>query len=41
MTKSMHVALADLKLHKLMVIYPGSRRYALGPKVECGPFGEL
>lgn len=37
MTKSMHVALADLDLHKLTVIYPGTRRYALHPKVECIP----
>jgi hypothetical protein len=37
MTRSMHVALADLDLHKLYVIYPGSRRYALGPKVESIP----
>lgn len=41
MTKSMHVALADLDLHKLYVIYPGTRRYALGPKVECVPLRML
>lgn len=37
MTKSMHVSLADLDLHKLTVIYPGTRRYALNGKVECMP----
>lgn len=41
MTKSMHVVLADLDLHKLYVIYPGTRRYALGPKVECVPLRML
>lgn len=41
MTKSMHVALADLKLHKLYVIYPGTQRYTLAPKVECVPFAEV
>lgn len=41
MTKSMHVALADLKLHKLYVVYPGTRRYALAPNAECVPFAEL
>jgi uncharacterized protein len=41
MTKSMYVALSDLKLDKLHVIYPGDRRYALAPKVDCVPFAEL
>jgi uncharacterized protein len=34
MTPSMVSALADLDLHRLFVVYPGSVRYALGPKVE-------
>jgi uncharacterized protein len=34
MTPSMVSALADLDLHRLFVVYPGSIRYALGPKVE-------
>ncbi len=34
MTPSMRSALEDLELHRLFVIYPGSMRYALGPKVE-------
>ena len=41
MTKSMHVALADLKLDKLRVVYPGPLRYKLAPKVECVPFAQL
>ncbi len=41
MSKSMHVALSDLKLHMLYVIYPGTQRYALAPKVECVPFTDL
>ncbi len=34
MTPSMVSALNDLELHRLLVIYPGSTRYALRPKVE-------
>ncbi|HRN36530.1 MAG TPA: ATP-binding protein [Flavobacteriales bacterium] len=41
MTKGMHVALADLKLDKLRVVYPGDLRYKLAPKVECVPFTQL
>ncbi len=41
MTKSMHVALSDLALDKLFVVYPGSRRYALEKRVECIPFAEI
>jgi uncharacterized protein len=29
MTKSMHIAMADLRLDRLLVIYPGSSAYAL------------
>jgi predicted AAA+ superfamily ATPase len=41
MTKSMHVALEDLKLERLYVVYPGGRRYALGPKAEAVPLSTL
>ena len=41
MTKSMHVALEDLRLDKLRVVYPGTHRYKLAPKVECVPFAQL
>ena len=31
MTASMHIAIQDLKLDALYVVYPGSRRYTLAP----------
>ncbi len=34
MTPSMGSALDDLELHRLLVVYPGSVRYTLRPKVE-------
>lgn len=34
LTKSMHIALADLKLDQLFVVYPGSQSFTLGPKAE-------
>jgi len=34
MTPSIGSALVDLKLHRLLVVYPGSVRYTLRPKVE-------
>ena len=34
MTPSMGSALKDLELHRLLVVYPGSVRYTLPPKVE-------
>jgi predicted AAA+ superfamily ATPase len=34
MTASMVSALKDLELHRLLVVYPGSVRYALRPTVE-------
>lgn len=37
LTPSMHIALADLKLDHLTVIYPGARAYDLGPKVTAVP----
>ena len=33
-TKSMRVALADLKLERLLVVVPGKESYPLGPKIE-------
>ncbi len=41
MTRSIHQALADLALDRLFVVYPGPKRYALGPKVEAMPLAEL
>jgi len=41
LTPSMQIALRDLKLDKLTVIYPGNRRYSLVKKVEVVPLAEL
>lgn len=40
-TPSMRIALADLKLDELRVIYPGRKRYALAKNVEVVPLAEL
>jgi predicted AAA+ superfamily ATPase len=40
-TPSMRSALADLKLEQLVVLYPGSRTYALGPRVRVLPIDAL
>jgi predicted AAA+ superfamily ATPase len=41
LTASMRVALADLKLNQLSIIYPGSRSYELGPQVKVIPVGTI
>jgi predicted AAA+ superfamily ATPase len=41
MTKSMHIALHDLGLRALYVIYPGPKRFRLHPRVEALPMAEL
>jgi predicted AAA+ superfamily ATPase len=41
LTPSMRIALADLKLDRLFVVYPGDRRYALADNVEVVPAREL
>jgi predicted AAA+ superfamily ATPase len=41
LTPSMRIALADLKLDELIVVYPGERRYRLAPRVEAVPLVEL
>lgn len=40
-TKSMHIALENLKLDSLMIVYPGERRYTLTKGVEVVPLAEL
>ena len=40
LTTSMRVALTDLKLHRLFVLYPGERRYRLAPRIEVVPLAE-
>ena len=37
----MRIALADLKLDELLVVYPGERRYRLEKRVEVVPLREL
>ncbi|MDF0676597.1 MAG: ATP-binding protein [Nitrospira sp.] len=41
MTPSMRIALSDLRLDRLVVVYPGSRRYALADRVDVIPLVEL
>jgi uncharacterized protein len=41
LTHSMQVALTDLKLDRLKVIYPGARRYAIREKVEALPLRDV
>jgi uncharacterized protein len=41
LTLSMRTAIEDLKLNQLHVVYPGERRYPLGPKVDVVPLAEF
>lgn len=41
LTPSMRIALDDLKLDRLVVVYPGDRRYVLADRVEVIPLIEL
>ncbi|MBT1073725.1 ATP-binding protein [Geobacter grbiciae] len=41
LTPSMRTALEDLRLDRLLVLYPGGRRYPLSEGVEVVPFAEL
>jgi predicted AAA+ superfamily ATPase len=41
LTPSMRIALDDLKLDRLVVVYPGERRYQLADRVEVIPLVEL
>lgn len=41
MTKSIHIALADLKLEHLWVVYPGRESFSLGPRASLVTLGEL
>lgn len=41
LTRSMTVALHDLRLDRLLVVYPGTRSYRLSPKVEVVAVGDL
>jgi uncharacterized protein len=41
LTPSMRIALADLKLDELHVVYPGQTRYRLAKKVEVVPLAQM
>lgn len=41
LTPSMRIALSDLKLDRLVVVYPGTTRYVLAADVEVVPLAEL
>ena len=41
LTPSMRVALADLKLDRLYILYPGERTYSLGKRVEVMPLAKF
>ena len=41
MTRSMHIAMEDLKLDELRVVYPGERRYTLSSGVDVIPLVQL
>ncbi|MBL8952149.1 MAG: ATP-binding protein [Myxococcaceae bacterium] len=41
LTESMKIALADLKLSSLHVVYPGSERWQMGPKVWAIPLAHM
>ena len=41
LTPSMRIALADLELNALYVVYPGERRYRLADKVEAVPLTQF
>jgi predicted AAA+ superfamily ATPase len=41
LSRAMHVALEDLRLEKLYVVYPGKERYPLHERVEALPLADL
>jgi len=41
MTPSMRTALSDLKLDKIIVVYPGDKRFSLSAQVEAMPLKDL
>lgn len=40
-TKSMHIAMEDLQLERLWVVYPGKGSYPMDEKIECVSLSEL
>jgi hypothetical protein len=41
LTRSMKIALRDLRLERIAVLYPGAQRYRLSERVEAVPFAAL
>ena len=41
LTPSMRIALQDLSLERIAVVYPGPRRYAIAERVEAVPLAEV
>jgi hypothetical protein len=41
MTRSLGIALTDLKLDRAFVVYPGATRYPLSDRVEAIPLSEM
>ena len=41
MTKSLHIALADLQLERAWIVYPGADRYAVHERVEALPLAQV
>ena len=41
LTPSMRIALEDLGLDRIAVVYPGSRRYPIAPSIEAVPLHEV
>mgnify|MGYP001613505899 CR=1 FL=1 len=39
-TKSMHIALRDLKLRRLFVVYPGAHRFPMSDRIEAIPLAQ-
>ncbi len=41
LTRSMRIALDDLKLERLAVVYPGPQRYPIADRIEAVPLPEV
>jgi hypothetical protein len=41
MTRSLHVALADLRLDRAFIVYPGTARYRVHERVEVVPLAQV
>ena len=40
-TRSMHIAISDLKLRRLWIVYPGDRSYSLSDRIVALPLAEV